>query len=152
MAKSHAIAFLLALTIASACDRPKEKAEPLETARRLTCLPLWPIHLALEGTLGTEPHLGPPGYGETPAQDRRDTIVVLRLNKSVKVCGGADTTAVTVSKIQIGGYAGPMTPGIGSRVTVFGTLRPAVFGWHYLPIVMTVDSIPALRAGPRRVG
>src|SRR5258708_6462662 len=54
------------------------------------CLPVQPSKLWLSGTLKQEVRLGPPGYGETPERDEKDTILVLHLDAPVRVC--ADNT------------------------------------------------------------
>jgi hypothetical protein len=41
--------------------------------------------IRLEGTLMERKVYGPPGYGETPAKDERDTILILKLSHPISV-------------------------------------------------------------------
>lgn len=41
--------------------------------------------IRLEGTLAERKVYGPPGYGETPAKDERDTILILKLTHAISV-------------------------------------------------------------------
>ena len=47
----------------------------------------------LEGTLSERKEYGPPGYGETPAKDKRETIFVLKLSSPVSVQPAANAEA-----------------------------------------------------------
>jgi len=49
--------------------------------------------IRLEGTLTERKVYGPPGYGETPAKDERDTILVLKLSQPISVQPTADAQA-----------------------------------------------------------
>jgi hypothetical protein len=113
------------------------------------CVGLWPERVRVRGTLSREIHLGPPGYGETPNRDRKDSIVVLTLPDAVTICGDSTITgrsaSVRTDRFQVTGHAREALDHIGQQVTVFGSLTPAVWGWHYLKIILEADSIPALR-------
>jgi len=118
------------------------------------CAPLLPIRIVLDGTLRAEVHLGPPGYGETPKLDQRDTITVLELNSGVAVCpdlGLAPKSGpVRVTAIQLAGVSVAVLRSLAQHVTVFGGLTRAVLPRDYLPVVLWVDSIPALERMPLR--
>jgi hypothetical protein len=47
----------------------------------------------LEGTLTERKEYGPPGYGETPSKDERDTILVLKLSSPISVQPTANAAA-----------------------------------------------------------
>ena len=47
----------------------------------------------LEGTLTERKEYGPPGYGETPSKDERDTILVLKLSSPISVQPTANAEA-----------------------------------------------------------
>ena len=49
--------------------------------------------IRLEGTLTERKVYGPPGYGETPAKDERDTILVLKLSQAISVQPTANAQA-----------------------------------------------------------
>jgi hypothetical protein len=50
-------------------------------------------HVRLEGMLTERKVYGPPGYGETPAQDERTTILILKLAHAITVEPLADAKA-----------------------------------------------------------
>jgi hypothetical protein len=116
-----------------------------------------PGKLALRGVLQREVRLGAPGYGETPKRDRRDTVVVLRLAAPLTLCPDSAehrTAASPVHTRRIALRAGLLgiprgALATGRTVTVYGTLGEASFAWEYGPLVLWVDSIPALRP-PKR--
>src|ERR1700759_2153018 len=49
--------------------------------------------IRLEGLLLERKVFGPPGYGETPAKDTRETILVLKLSHPIDVVPAADAEA-----------------------------------------------------------
>ena len=106
--------------------------------------------VSVRGELRREVHLGPPGYGETPKKDARDTIVVLVLPSPLAVCvdaqSGADTATIyRATELQLRGASRTVLDHLGSTVTAFGRLSEAVWGWEYTRIVLRTDSIPELR-------
>jgi hypothetical protein len=97
--------------------------------------------------------LGPPGYGETPAKDERDTIVVLVLPIALKVCivprPRSDTGSIyAATRLQLRGAPRTVLEHIGNTVTVFGKLSEAVWGGEFTRIVLYTDSIPEIRRRP----
>lgn len=119
------------------------------------CVRLEPAGVAIQGQLLTEVHVGPPGYGETPAADERDTVVVVQARAPLRVC--ADTAAVAaatpgssaeITRFQLQGVSAAVWSHIGEIVTVYGALQVREWGAHFTPIILWVDSIPALRAPP----
>ena len=121
---------------------------------RSNCVGQLPQRVALRGTVQREVRLGPPGYGETPAQDRRDTVLVLVPTRAIPVCndhaidaGGAPVIAA--ARLQLLGRVDPNQYAPGATLTVYGGFRQAVLGWHYTPVVLHVDSIVAGGALPR---
>ena len=95
-------------------------------------------------------HLGPPGYGETPDQDRRDTIVVLVLRAAVRVC--PDTTGsvhgpspARVRRLQLVQVPHSTLDEVGRAVTAYGSVEEATWGGQYTPFILRADSSPALR-------
>lgn len=60
-----------------------------EQPQSATMLPsgcLTPGKIRLRGALRSELHLGPPGYGESPAIDERDTVIALILPMPITLC------------------------------------------------------------------
>lgn len=128
---------------------------PLQsTADTARCLHQIPAHVVAEGRLGKEVHLGPPGYGETPNQDERDTILVLVLPHPIPVCADpehGDTVAVVhAAKLQLMYVTRDALNHVGEDLVVFGQLEEAVFGWHFTDVILHVDSIPSLTPLPSR--
>ncbi len=118
------------------------------------CLRQMPARVVAQGRIRKEVHAGPPGYGETPDQDERDTILVLVLPGPIPVCADpahGDTVAVVhASALQLVYVPRNALEHLGEAVTVYGRLEEAVFGWHFTSVVLHVDSIPELRVTPVR--
>ena len=116
------------------------------------CLRQMPARVVARGRLRKEVHLGPPGYGETPQRDERDTIVVLVLPRSIPVCAvphRGDTVAVVhASALQLVYAPRNVLDHMGEEFTVYGRLEEAVWGWHFTNVVLHVDSIPDLPGKP----
>src|SRR5436853_736893 len=51
------------------------------------CLHYEPHVVRVTGKLVTEPHYGPPNFGETPDEDQKLAVLVLLLSHAVDVCG-----------------------------------------------------------------
>jgi hypothetical protein len=123
--------------------------EPQVQVLRTDCANLAPAKVRLSGVLKVEEHRGPPGYGETPKLDTRDTVVVLVVDQPVAACGdsslGPDASAtVNATRFQLGRVSRDLIGKGGTSVTVFGELRHRVWGFQRTQIVIDVDSIPAL--------
>src|SRR6266536_5060839 len=119
----------------------------LQSANDAThCLRQIPARVVARGRIRKEVHLGPPGYGETPDEDKRDTILVLVLPGPIPVCADpehGDTVAVVhPSALQLVYVPRNALEHVGEAVTVYGQLEEAVLGWHYTEVVLHVDSIP----------
>ena len=112
------------------------------------CLRQMPARVVARGRLRKEVHLGPPGYGETPERDERDTIVVLVLPTSISVCSdplrGDTVPVVHSSALQLVYAPRKVLDHTGEEFTVYGRLEQAVWGWHFTNVVLHVDSIPDL--------
>lgn len=124
----------------------------------MACIALWPERLSLRGSVRVESHYGPPGYGETPTQDKRLRIFVLKLPTPIDVC--ADTSTVAPQAMLQGVAALQLTDDVdttalkkvmGIQVEVFGTLRHKVLGTDFTDVVIRVDSIPALTRSRRNL-
>src|SRR6478736_2094703 len=66
-----------------------------------------PAVSTLTGTLKAEVFYGPPGYGETPKTDKKETAYILHLTKPITVIAdpadevGLNRTTKNVTKIQL---------------------------------------------------
>jgi hypothetical protein len=114
------------------------------------CLPRWPARVAVSGTLRREVHPGPPGYGETPSEDERDTVVVLVPDRALTACADSADAARGVRprslrRIQLVHVPRSTLAAVGSHVTVYGGLDEATWGSHFTPFVIFTDSIPAIQ-------
>ncbi len=123
-----------------------------DTTPALACLPVQPSKLWLSGTLRQEVRLGPPGYGETPGRDERDTILVLLLDAPVRVCAdntpGARHSAVdSISALQLSGSIGGLSSHVDERIDVMGSLFHADFGPQFTAVLIEVERI-RLRVSP----
>lgn len=159
MTRLGALLAVIVLGCAKETERPQDLELVPQTGRtstqpapapRADCVNLSPAKVSLSGVLRVEEHRGPPGYGETPKLDTRDTIVVLVTEVEVAACGdstlGPDAVAkVRTNRFQLGRISRDMLRQPGARVTVFGELRHRVWGSQRTEIVIDVDSIPALR-------
>jgi hypothetical protein len=131
-------------------------SEPQHDAAGRPCIGLDPAGTAVRGRLRMEVHLGPPGYGETPKSDERDTIVVLVLPNPLRVCadtasairGTSDSGSSEVDRFQLAGVPKSIWSNVGDSVTVYGALRGREWGWHFTPVILWADSIPDLRITP----
>jgi hypothetical protein len=105
----------------------------------------------VSGTVQREIQLGPPGYGETPTTDRKDTIAVLILDREIVLCDETTNAPsdARAKRIALRRVSRDLLELQGQRVTAFGVLTEAGFVWEYGPLVMRVDSIPELRARRR---
>lgn len=108
--------------------------------------------VSLVGRLRSEEKWGPPGYGETPDQDRRVTIYVLELDRPEVVCADPALEQNSrgesrVSRLQVTGRVDPekLEASVGRRLTVWGALVHQAWGSDYTPVLIRVDSIPELR-------
>ena len=105
---------------------------------------------ALRGVVHREIELGPPGYGETPATDRRDTIAVILLPAPLVL--GPDSAAhgvaeppVRTARVALRRVPRGILSLVDAEVTVYGRLEESVFVWEYGPLILRADSVPALR-------
>jgi hypothetical protein len=103
--------------------------------------------------LREEVHLGPPGYGENPATDERDSVVALILPVPIALCrdsmpGERRPADLVGRRISLWHVTDSALDAIGRTVTVFGTLHEAAFAHEFGPLVIQVDSVPDLRPTP----
>ena len=99
--------------------------------------------IRLAGTLIERKVYGPPGYRETPAEDERDTILILRLSRAITVypVSGAAAkgsvsldTARNVREVQLlidRSQSDQAHHLVGKAVVVEGTLNEAVAPSQY---------------------
>ena len=146
----HSSARTVSRELENAAPRqPSTESHPL-VAHRDPSGCITPGRIVLRGTLRREVHLGPPGYGENPATDERDTIVALVLPKPFALCrdstvGSARATAVVDRRVTLWHVTRSALEGIGQTVTAYGTIYEAAFLHEFGPLVLQVDSVPDLQ-------
>jgi hypothetical protein len=110
--------------------------------------------VALEGTIRSRRVWGPPGFGETPKQDSRTTIYVLKLKKPKRAAElslrapSSREPAKKYSEIQLfcdsvkfPRCEAAVRSSVGHEVTVSGKVDFAVEPTDYVPITMEVLAI-----------
>ena len=158
--------------LSASCDRQSQTPDadlrlagqqPRETASvhppppsRLLAGGCWsPGQTQLRGVLRKEVHLGPPGYGENPATDERDTVVALILPTPIALCrdsvsGKPRQAPLVERRISLWHVTESALDAAGETVTVYGFLHEAAYAHEFGPIVLQVDSVPDLRPVPPR--
>ena len=103
----------------------------------------------LTGTIRREPFFGPPGYGDTPDQDRRETALILRLEPPICVTMEPASPCPKrniVHEIQLVWTTalGPW-PAEGECVRASGRLFRALSAYHRRALLL--DVAKAMRCG-----
>ena len=106
----------------------------------------------LSGTLLTRTYYGPPGYGESPAQDAREGAWLLLLDAPICVAASAqpekDNNSFERDQIVVQLAAVHIDPKKirtmqGQRLTATGQLFHAMTGHHRTPVLLDVYGIDA---------
>ena len=120
------------------------------------CLHYEPYVVRVTGKLLTEPHYGPPNFGETPDEDQKLDVPVLILSHAVDVCG--DPTSATdqdtvrnVRKVQVVAVHLKLKAFIGRQVSLIGHLYEAFTANHYTKVLIFADSIRVADNTSRRL-
>ena len=124
--------------------------------RSPACLHYDPHVVRITGILITEPHYGPPNFGETPDQDKKVDVPMLQLAEAVDVCGdptsAADQDTVrNVRKVQVVGRRINLKAFIGQEVAVTGYLFEAHTANHHTKVLIRAESIRVYDRAPRRL-
>lgn len=112
--------------------------------------------IQLQGKVVEHIFYGPPGFGDTPAQDAREKAFILLLDKAITVqpqsdAEARDSTCLTgfhhVRRVQLE-FLHMLATGVGklsgSMVTVSGTLDEAAAPSEHTDVTMDVESIKPL--------
>ena len=117
-------------------------------ARAADCLAYEPAKVTLTGVVTLAQGFGPPGFGEDPAHDKKETYALLTLDRPACVSGGADASDEDVA--AIGAFQLVSKDGkrfdrklVGRRVTVTGTLFHRVSGGNSDVMVMYTGVVKA---------
>ncbi len=129
---------------------PRNATQP-PAIRRDSCVHYDPEVVRLSGRLSIDPEYGHPNYGENPATDEKLHVAILHLRHSLAVCGDslnivAGESLKGLLKVQLNFmnlHSDPMHYA-GQRIVVKGTLYRAISGYHFTPVLMSVDSIGRL--------
>lgn len=133
-------AVVAAPVIADAADPPK------------ACLQYDGHSTELSGTLFSRNYYGPPGYGENPKQDARESAWLLLLDAPICVvasdhpekdnnAGERDQIVVQLAAVHV--EPERIQKVEGRRVTVTGQLYHALTGHHRTPVLLDVYSVSA---------
>ena len=136
-----ALALLLCYAVLVAAPAPL----PGQSSSHEACLHYEPDTAAVTGRLARHTFYGPPGYGESPSMDARETGFYLELPAPVCASGGREEKETGarrgVRRIQLvldsAGYA-RLRPSVGQRVTLRGTLFADVTAHHHAPLLLQV--------------
>jgi hypothetical protein len=111
--------------------------------------------IKVEGTLIERRVYGPPGYGETPAKDKRDTNLVLKLRHEIsveaatnaEVNGSANLDpAQNVREIQLfvdRAQVAAIRKLIGREIVACGTLNESITASQYTKVWLDVKALEA---------
>jgi hypothetical protein len=140
--KSKSFSLLTVLALTASLNTSSPQADPVE-------LTYAPTVVSLAGTIIFEPHYGAPNYGETPKQDQKVQIPVLKLDQPVSVSPGANntdpmntTTARNIKKIQITGTMyDDLKTHAGKHAVLSGTLSAKTNAQDYTPVVLFASAV-----------
>jgi Domain of unknown function (DUF4431) len=114
------------------------------------CLSYSDPSVALTGTAFSRIYFGPPGYGESPAQDAREPALLLLLDAPVCVKASAhpeldnnsvETNVILVQLAAVHVSSEVLWKAAGRRISVKGSLYHALTGHHRTPVLMDVYAV-----------
>jgi hypothetical protein len=105
-----------------------------------------PTVVDLTGKLETKVFYGPPGYGEDPKTDSKETAAILLLAKPITVVAEEkdefNETRATVKEVQIINLIDlDLSPYYHKSVKVTGKLSSSITGHHHTPVLIEIDKI-----------
>ncbi len=111
-----------------------------------------PAVSTLTGILKAQVFYGPPGYGESPKIDKKETAFILNLTKPITVIAdpddedGLNSTTQNVTKIQLVSL-GKLRLGEYNNKTikVSGTFFSAISGHHHTDVLLTLKIIEIVK-------
>ncbi len=147
---------LLLILALSACGSAGEGPPNLELASEgsasagrgaeVTCAIGLGLATRLRGRLERRVHLGPPGYGESPTIDTRDTSWIVLLPAALPPCDATDESADSARReVQLVVPPANVHELLGETIEVHGRLGQASLGWQRTPFVIFIDSVPSFR-------
>jgi hypothetical protein len=110
-----------------------------------------PEKVALTGKVVLRTFYGPPGYGESPKTDSRESQYILLLDRSIDVLGSPDFEAEhgvkQITLVVFDFKSTPVRPWLHKRVTIEGKLFHAISGHHHTRVLIEVSTIGAAKRG-----
>ena len=110
-----------------------------------------PEKVALTGRVVSRTFYGPPGYGENPKTDSRESQYILLLDRPIDVLGSPDDEAergVKQITLVVSDFkATPVRPWLHQRVVIEGTLFHAITGHHHTRVLIEVSTVGAAKRG-----
>jgi uncharacterized protein DUF4431 len=121
----------------------------LGTSEPGACAHFEPAKEVIAGKLVRRTFPGPPGYGESPEVDERETGWYVVLEKALCVKGepsdelnAEDVNGIrSVQLVLTHGEYETDRDFVGKRVVVSGTLFTALTGHHHTPVLMEVEEL-----------
>jgi hypothetical protein len=113
-----------------------------------SCLATYrPDRVQLVGRIVPKLFYGEPGFGENPAIDRKERVLLLRLDKPLDITAAGNPDAESFSHVELIQLSG--TPGImknlrsmgRARVMLAGVLDMATTGHDHTDVVISVEKI-----------
>lgn len=142
MSKLLAVAQALAVFIVP----PSSGAARVARLQRDRCEHYAPRSVTLSGELTQVQKYGPPNYGENPKTDARVRVLVLKLPRTLNVCGDPTSDINTESEKNVREVQLVMSDSsakhlVGRAVIATGTLFHSHTGHHYTKVLMNVSEI-----------
>jgi hypothetical protein len=106
-----------------------------------------PETVQLSGNVAVEEHYGPPNFGETPAIDKKEGVIILNLDAPIDVTPGSQSSANVssfndVQHIQLLGQQTLQLMHLGGRhIILRGRLFEKQSGENFTDVLMNVGEI-----------
>lgn len=102
-----------------------------------------PEESTITGTLSTQEFFGPPGYGETPETDTRETAYILTLDETINVLSKEKNSSFNysrygVKKVQVTTELN-LDKLVNKKVKLTGTFFGAHTGHHHTDVLLWVE-------------
>lgn len=110
-----------------------------------------PEKVAVTGKVVSRTFYGPPGYGENPKTDSRESQYLLLLDRPIDVLSTpefeTERGVKQITLVVVDFKATPVRPWLHQRVTIEGTLFHAITGHHHTRVLIEVSTIGAATRG-----
>ncbi len=111
--------------------------------------------VSLLGTIAVGSAFGPPNFGETPEQDRKETYFVLSTSRPIRMKDSDGTQLPDTAKVQLilPSKSSEVQAKIkqhlgGVSVKVTGKAYPATTGHHHESVILVLETLDVTNARP----